>query len=505
MTGLDVLAVGVAVGYTACLVVLTLFGLHWGWWAWIRRQYRTPDTASPIPWPAVTVQIPLYNEPRLATRVIDACAQLDYPADRLHIQVLDDSTDATSERVAERVAYWQQRGCSITHVQRTHRTGYKAGALAHGLQQTTAPFVAVFDADFVPPAHFLKRLLPHFSTPDTGLVQARWAHLNPNTSWHTQSQAVGLNAHFALEQAGRYAGGYFMHFNGTAGIWRRACIEDAGGWSADTLTEDLDLSYRAQLAGWQLRYVDDVAVPAELPRTVSAWRTQQFRWTKGAIETARKLLRPLWQSSQRLGRKIAGSAHLLAHLAFPAIVGTALLHGPLLVLAMHTPAVSDAYLSMLAVGGLGFVAFATAVWSAQRMLGSSWRHAARTLPLFLVGSMGLAVNNTRAVYAALTRVSMPFHRTPKGAAPPSRSSGHASVPAWAGELLLGLYSAAGLGVLVHQQIWSGVPFQSALALSFLLMASTDWWERARSSHRAPQKADRSDTLCKEAANPTHSL
>jgi hypothetical protein len=247
--------------------------------------------------------------------------------------------------------------------------------------------------------------------------------------------------------------------------------------------------------------VDDVAVPAELPRTVSAWRTQQFRWTKGAIETARKLLCPLWRSSQRLGRKIAGSAHLLAHLAFPAIVGTALLHVPLLVLAMHAPAVSNAYLSMLAGGGLGFAAFATAVWSAQRMLGSSWRHAARTLPLFLVGSMGLAVNNTRAVYAALTRVSMPFHRTPKGGAPPSGSSGRSSGYAWTGELLLGVYSAAGLGVLVHQQIWSGVPFQSVLALSFLLMAGTDWWERVR----APEEAARPRALCKEAANPTHSL
>jgi hypothetical protein len=193
---------------------------------------------------------------------------------------------------------------------------------------------------------------------------------------------------------------------------------------------------------------------------------------------------------------MAGSAHLLAHLAFPAIVGTALLHVPLLVLALYTPAVSDSYLSMLAVGGLGFASFATAVWSAQRVLGDSRWGTARTLPLFLVGSMSLAVNNTRAVYAALTRVSMPFHRTPKGGAP-SHSSGRA----WAGELLLGLYSAAGLGVMVHQQIWSGVPFQSALALSFLLIAGTDWWERVR----APEEVARPDALCKEAANPTQPL
>lgn len=494
MTPLDVLAVGVAAGYTACLAVLTLYGLHWGWWAWKRRAYRPPEGAASADWPAVTVQIPLYNEPHLAARVIDACARLDYPADRLHIQVLDDSTDSTSQRVAQRVAYWRERGCTISHVQRAHRTGYKAGALAHGLTRTEAPFVAVFDADFVPPPHFLKALLPRFRTPDTGLVQARWTHLNPDTAWHTRSQAVGLNAHFVLEQAGRYAAGCFMHFNGTAGIWRRACIDAAGGWSADTLTEDLDLSYRAQLAGWRLRYAGDVAVPAELPRTVAAWRTQQFRWTKGAIETARKLMRPLWTSGQALHRKVAGSFHLLAHLAFPAIVGTAVLHAPFLVLATQSPAVADAYLGALAVGGVGFAAFAGAVSAAQRTLGASWMRIGHTLPLFLVGSMGLAVNNTQAVYAALTRTALPFQRTPKGGAPAPRAASGTRL----GELLLGGYGVAGLAVLVHHDLWSAVPFQSALALSFLLMVATDWWEH----RQARPRPDAVSVPCKEAANPT---
>ena len=494
MTGLDLLAIGVAAGYTACLFLLTLYGIQWGWWGWMRRSYRCPaPPPAPDVWPHVTVQIPLYNEPHLAARVIDACAQLDYPSDRLHIQVLDDSTDATSQHVAERVAYWQQHGRSIAHVQRRHRTGYKAGALAHGLQRTHDPFVAVFDADFVPPSHFLKRLLPYFSSSDTGLVQARWAHLNPDDSWHTQSQAVGLDAHFALEQSGRCAGGYFMHFNGTAGIWRRECIDDAGGWSADTLTEDLDLSYRAQLAGWQLRYVDDVAVPAELPRTVSAWRTQQFRWTKGAIETARKLLGPLWQSSQRTGRKIAGSFHLLAHLAFPAIVGAALLHAPLVVLAEQSIAISDAYMGSLAGGVVGFGAFAAAVWTAQRARGASLSQIVRTLPAFLLGSMGLAVNNTRAVYAALTNAIIPFRRTPKGGATASGAS-HASQ---IGESLLSLYCFSGVIVLVQQSLWSAVPFQSALTLSFFLMAGTDQWER----YHADSPPDSHAVPCKEAANP----
>jgi len=498
MTGVDVLAVGVAAGYTASLLILTLYGLHWGWWGWMRRRYTMPDRPSdPETWPAVTVQIPLYNEPQMAARVIDACARLDYPRDRLHIQVLDDSTDDTSQRVAERVDYWQAQGCSIAHVQRSHRRGYKAGALAHGLTRTNDPFVAVFDADFVPPPHFLKALLPHFRAPDVGLVQARWDHLNPDTRWHTQSQAVGLNAHFALEQAGRCAGGFLMHFNGTAGIWRRTCIEDAGGWSDDTLTEDLDLSYRAQLAGWRFQYVDDVTVPAELPRTVSAWRIQQFRWTKGAIETARKLLRPLWQSSERLGRKVAGSFHLLAHLAFPAIVSTALLHPPLLLLSEQSTVISDAYLGALAVGGLGFLAFTAAVWTAQRVLGTSHTRTLRALPLFLLGSMGLAVNNTRAVYAALTHVSIPFRRTPKGETSSSDSSWTPQI----GEWMLGLYSMGGLGLLISEGLWSGVPFQGVLALSFLLMAGTDWWERTT---RLPPTSVSQYTpaACKEAANPT---
>lgn len=503
MTGVDILAVGVTAGYTASLLMLTLYGLHWGWWGWMRRRSTPPkklpssNRPSANPWPAVTVQIPLYNEPQMAARVIDACAQLDYPRAQLHIQVLDDSTDVTSQRVADRVAHWRAQGCSITHVQRSHRTGYKAGALAHGLTRTDDAFVAVFDADFVPPPHFLKALMPYFETPEIGLVQARWEHLNPNTSWHTQSQAVGLNAHFALEQAGRWAGQYFMHFNGTAGIWRRQCIEDAGGWSDDTLTEDLDLSYRAQLAGWQFQYVEDVAVPAELPHTVSAWRTQQFRWTKGAIETARKLLGPLWRSSQQIGRKVAGTLHLLAHLAFPAIVGAALLHAPLLLLTDQRSIVSDAYLGALAIGGLGFVAFAAAVWTAQRALGASRWHTLRTLPMFLLGSMGLAVNNTQAVYAACTNVSIPFHRTPKG---PTPTSSNTSRGTRRGEWMLGLYNLIGLLLLIHAGLWSGVPFQSILALSFLLMAGTDWWEHTRPPSAAPPIS--TVAPCKEAANPT---
>ena len=487
MIGVDVLAILVAVGYTASLLVLTVYGLHWGWWAWMRRQYAVTDAAAPSSWPAVTVQIPLYNEPEVAARVIDACAQLDYPADRLHIQVLDDSTDSTSAQVAERVAYWRQQDRSIAHIQRDHRAGYKAGALAHGLNRTEAPLVAIFDADFVPPANFLRAMVPHLADPEVGMVQARWAHRNTRSNWCTWCQAVGLNAHFGLEQAGRHAGAFFMHFNGTAGVWKRRCIEEAGGWQSDTLTEDLDLSYRAQLAGWKLVYIDDVAVPADLPGTVAAWRTQQFRWTKGAIETARKLLGALWRSDERVRAKVAGSLHLLAHLAFPAIIGAALLHAPFLVAAAYSNAIPSALLHGLTAGVVGFLAFAWAVWVAQRAAGWSVGDIVRGLPAFFLGSMGLAVNNTKAVYAALRRRTIPFRRTPKGAQ--TRAVHATSLTTRAAEALLGGYCALGVGALWMHQVWIALPFQAALAASFLLMAFTDWWQHAKKRQAGMSRPD----------------
>lgn len=507
MAVVDFLAVGVAAGYSVCLLLLTVYGLHWGWWACTRRAY-TDTSSSPAPpdeWPAVTVQLPLYNEPDLAPRLIDACARFDYPLDRLHIQVLDDSTDRTSRQVAERVAHWKQRGVSISHIQRSNRAGYKAGALAYGLARTDDDFIAVFDADFLPPASFLKSLLPHFTNASVGLVQARWAHCNAMDNWCTQGQAAGLNAHFALEQAGRYASNAFMHFNGTAGIWRRTCIDEAGGWEADTLTEDLDLSYRAQLAGWTFRYVEDVEVPAELPRTISAWRTQQFRWAKGAIETARKLLQPLWNASIASTTKLAGTIHLLAHLAFPAIVGAALLHAPLLLLAEASTVVGPSFLGTLGVGVLGFIAFGSAVWYAQRTLGTSISRTLRTLPAFFFGSMGLAVNNTHAVFAALQGVSTPFQRTPKATVERTEQRARSvDAIAWS-EFALGSYCVIGLGALVHQGLWVAVPFQAALALSFLLMAGTDFWQSYGTTTPANISSTQSASPCEGTTKPISSL
>src|SRR6056297_2067888 len=329
--------------YAISIAVLLAYGGNLLWLAVFHatdqelRDGPVPDPEDlPEPdasWPSVTVQLPLYNEADVVDRLIDACAALDYPRRKLEIQVLDDSTDETVDKVADRVEYWQNRGVDIVHIHRTDRTGYKAGALANGLRLARGDYVAIFDADFVPGADFLRRMMPHFFDDENlGMVQARWGHLNQDDSLLTQVQAFGLDAHFAIEQHVRQASDCFMNFNGTAGVWRRACIEDAGGWEHDTLTEDLDLSYRAQLEGWAFKYVPTTEVPAELPPDMNALRSQQFRWAKGGVETALKLVGRLWRSEEPARVKLQGTFHLTAHFAFPFILLAALTHAPLLLL-----------------------------------------------------------------------------------------------------------------------------------------------------------------------------
>lgn len=261
-------------------------------------------------YPKVCIQLPLYNEKYVVERLIDVVCQMDYPKDRLEIQVLDDSTDETVDRAARIIQEKRDVGFNITHIQREDRTGFKAGALDYGLQRTDAKFIAIFDADFLPDQNFLKATLPHFSRENVGVVQSRWAHTNDSFSFLTKAQAIMLNTHFSIEQLGRNRSGAFINFNGTAGIWRKSCIEDAGGWAADTLTEDLDLSFRAQLKGWSFNYLFDVESPAELPVTLDAYKTQQYRWSKGAAECIRKNMRDLWSSKSSFWAKLAGTVHL---------------------------------------------------------------------------------------------------------------------------------------------------------------------------------------------------
>lgn len=304
----------------AALSSVCLYGLHRIWMIYCLYKKKKSGMTSPAPFtapeefPVVTVQLPFYNERFVAQRLLDAAARLDWPRDRLDIQVLDDSDDDTRQLVDARAAWWREQGVPMTVVRRPNRSGYKAGALAHGMTTARGEFIAVFDADFIPPSDFLRSTLPWFRDRGVGMVQARWSFFNANHSWFTGIQSLMLGAHFSIEHRVRYQQGLFFNFNGTAGIWRRCAIDSAGGWQADTITEDLDLSYRAQMAGWRFVYLDHCDVPSELPVTMSALRTQQQRWAKGSIQTARKILPVLMKKNLPPAVKIEAVAHLMANI-----------------------------------------------------------------------------------------------------------------------------------------------------------------------------------------------
>lgn len=485
--GLSILSVTLAVLYALAMVVLLAYGLNLLWLAMrYARKDRLIPGAVPDPdevpepdasWPEVTVQLPVYNEALVVERLIDACAQLRYPRQRLEIQVLDDSTDETTVLAAQRVEHWRARGIDMVHIHRLNREGYKAGALQNGLRLARGEFLALFDADFIPQEDFLQRVIPVFEHTELGMVQTRWGHLNADTSLLTQIQAYGLDAHFAVEQYVRNQAGWFMNFNGTAGVWRRQCIEEAGGWQGDTLAEDLDLSYRAQLEGWSFRYLHELEVPAELPVDINALRSQQFRWTKGAAETAKKVMKRLWKSSQPWGVKIEGTVHLTAHIVFPFVALAALLHAPLLMLEQAGQGPGDLYFALMGFGLLGFVGFFLAQLFAQRSLYPDWGRRALFFPLFMVGSMGMALNNTRAVVQALRGKRSAFVRTPKynedaeGKQPWWKSNyADTRIPTvvWL-EALLAVYCLVGLVVIAIQGAWAAVPFQAFFALAFSLV------------------------------------
>jgi cellulose synthase/poly-beta-1,6-N-acetylglucosamine synthase-like glycosyltransferase len=367
-----------------------------------------PTVSSIGAQPLVAVQIPIYNERYVAQRVIDAVARLDWPADRLEIQVLDDSDDETVELVAERVAHWGSRGIRITHVRRPGRAGYKAGALGHGLGLTHAALVAIFDADFVPPADFLRRAVPALADPRVGFVQARWGHLNESYSWLTRVQAMTIDFHFLVEQPVRISRRFFTNFTGTAGIWRRAAIEEAGGWSDATLTEDLDLSYRAQLRGWQAAYMEDLVVPQELPVSLIAYRRQQARWATGSFQCARLLLPEIFTASLPLRVKWQALIHLCSY-SVPLLVLVQVACYPLL-LASHGTGRAGAialpvFVNFMSLAPL--VAFSVA----QHRRGRHWWQGTAALVCQLVGA-GLSVTIAGALVRAFKRGGE-FQRTPK--------------------------------------------------------------------------------------------
>jgi len=366
--------------------------------------------------PVVTIQLPIFNELYVVNRLIDAVAQFDWPKDKFEIQVLDDSTDETVEIIAQKVEEWQQKGIDIKHVQRDSREGYKAGALEYGQKRAKGEFIAIFDADFVPEPDFLVRTLPVFTDEEIGMVQTRWGHLNEDYSLLTKALAFALNGHFTVEQMGRNQADFFMNFNGTAGVWRKSCIVDAGGWEHDTITEDLDLSYRAQMKGWEFKYLEDVVSPAEIPVAISAIKTQQYRWTKGSAESARKHLGNVWNTENSLIKKLQATSHLLNSSVFIFILLISIFSVPALYIKAQQPELSLLFqvASVFLIGFVGWILFYGTSFIEQR--GSTADKIKRMLfmfPVFLSISMAFAVHNSVAVIKGYMGKTSPFIRTPK--------------------------------------------------------------------------------------------
>jgi cellulose synthase/poly-beta-1,6-N-acetylglucosamine synthase-like glycosyltransferase len=463
------------------LLGLCCYGLHRLWL--LRCLYTSGrETPAPVPYvdpatfPRVTVQLPLYNERFVAERLLDAAARLDWPAERLEIQVLDDSDDDTGGLVDARVARWQGEGVNIVVVRRAERDGYKAGALANGLATAQGEFIAVFDADFIPPTDFLQATLPWFRDGGVGMVQTRWSFCNRDHSWFTGIQALLLGPHFSIEHRVRYQQGLFFNFNGTAGVWRRSAIDSAGGWQADTVTEDLDLSYRAQLAGWRFVYREECQVPSELPVTMAALRGQQQRWAKGSIQTARKILPRLLTARLPLAVKCEAIAHLMANIYWLLGMVVMLTLYPAITwrvgIGMHQILRVDLPLFLATSGAIMGYFLLYTVRSGSRQFGSVLLLPALTI--------GLAPSISLSVLKGLFRPGGEFERTPKfGVTGRERLPGLAflyqqkNLPYIVMNVLLLLYCLLPLFFAWQRQTWFALPLFLLFPCGFALVLAKD--------------------------------
>lgn len=406
----------VVVVYCFALLAIFLFSLGQLHLTWIYTRRKDNDAVmfDSNYEPPVTVQLPIYNEKYVAERLIDSVTSLEYPKTKLEIQVLDDSTDETAELISAKVNHYTAMGYDIQHVRRPDRKGFKAGALAYGTERCKGEYIAIFDSDFLPNRDFIRRTVGYFSDESIGMVQTRWGHVNKDYSLLTEMQAFGLDAHFTVEQGGRNRYGSFMNFNGTAGIWRKACVIDAGGWSFDTLTEDLDLSYRAQLKGWKFRFDESVESPAELPVIMPAIKSQQYRWNKGAAETARKNLINVFRSDQCLMTKVHAALHLLNSSVFVLLLIASVLSIPMLYIKEANPGLVWLF-NLGSFFLIGFFSIAAFYYVGLKQIEKIKTRTVflKKFPLFLSFSMGLALHNSMAVVEGLLGIKSPFIRTPK--------------------------------------------------------------------------------------------
>jgi cellulose synthase/poly-beta-1,6-N-acetylglucosamine synthase-like glycosyltransferase len=363
-------------------------------------------------WPRVTVQLPIFNEHNVAERLILSTRKLNWPKDKLEIQVLDDSTDETLKLTSTLVNTLAKEGCNIKLFHRTNRSGYKAGALREALEHAQGEYIAIFDADFIPDPDFLKHTIPYFANPKIGMVQTRWGHLNEDYSILTQTQSIGLNGHFVIQQLARNRAGFFINFNGTGGIWKKTCIHDAGNWHDDTLTEDLDLSYRAQLKGWNFVFLNDVVSPGELPVEINALKSQQFRWTKGSVETAKKLVPKIVKSELPLWTKIQSLFHLTSNFSYIFVVASCLLNSSVLFLVNENGRFNF-ILDIMMVFMLTIIGLFIFYFYSEKMINPNWKKRMLLFPVFMMGSMGLSLSNAKAVLEGFFDIKSAFIRTPK--------------------------------------------------------------------------------------------
>jgi cellulose synthase/poly-beta-1,6-N-acetylglucosamine synthase-like glycosyltransferase len=462
--------------YFTITAALALYGFHNLITTILYLRMKTPtkrkeETHPPKEWPRVTVQLPVFNEKYTVERLLHAVTQLDYPADRLQIQVLDDSTDDTFNLLEELVSQYQNRGVDIQVIHRVDRKGYKAGALDNGLRTATGDLIGIFDADFVPKRDWLKRTVPFFQNQELGCLQTRWGHTNQQYNSLTAAEAMGIDGHFIIEQTVRSKNGFFLNFNGTAGLWRLACIQDAGGWQWDTLTEDLDLSYRAQMRGWKFDYLPDVVVPAELPPQVEAYKKQQFRWAKGSFQVVRKILPSVLRAKLPLKVRFMALLHLTGYFVHPLMLSLLLLTLPV---GLLVPGAFKVF-PISVVAGLGPpLLYLTATATQHR---SIWKRL-RSFPVLVIVGFGLSLSTTIAVLEGLFSKGGAFIRTPKlnvGNRPQRKQKvdrayvAPLSALVWI-EIILGIYALVTGIVLAPYIGWGIVPWMAIYMLGFFYIA-----------------------------------
>jgi len=404
------------VAYFFVLIILAVYGWHRYYlvYLYMRNRDKEPRPGPALsPTPIVTIQLPLYNEMYVADRLIEAVCHIDYPRERLEIQVLDDSTDETRAIAELAVRRYAEEGFDIRYFHRTDRTGYKAGALEAGLNAARGEFIAIFDADFLPPSQFLNQLMPHFADAQVGMVQARWGHINQDYSLLTKIQSILLDGHFVLEHGGRNRSGRFFNFNGTAGIWRRTAIADAGGWQHDTLTEDLDLSYRAQLEGWKFVYAPAVECPSELPVETYGFQVQQSRWAKGLTQVAMKLLPSILRSKLPWRVKAEAFFHLTPNIGYPLMIVVSLLMLPVMIVRFYMGWFEMLLIDLPLIAASFWSISAFSVVAQRELFPRSWKRSILFLPALMAAGVALTIINTKAVFEALIGYQTAFARTAK--------------------------------------------------------------------------------------------